>query len=229
MKLDTKGINRYMKNSNKIIVAPSILAANFLKLGEEIKRVEEAGARYLHIDVMDGHFVPNISFGLPILESIKGNTEMTLDVHLMILRPSLYIEAFLNAGADIVNFHIEVEEDIKQNLRKIGKEKAGLTIKPKTRVEELFGFAENISLALIMTVEPGFGGQKFMPEMLPKIETLANYREKNNLKFDIQVDGGINLQNAKDVVNAGANVIVAGNSIFNAMDTHETIHQFLSL
>ena len=224
-----KGINRYMKNSNKIILAPSILAANFLKLGEEIKKVEKAGAKYLHIDVMDGHFVPNISFGLPILESIKGSTEMILDVHLMIAHPSLYIEAFLNSGADIINFHIEVEEDIKQNLRKIGKEKAGLTIKPKTRVEELFDFAENISLALIMTVEPGFGGQKFMPEMLPKIELLANHREKNNLKFDIQVDGGINLQNAKDVVNAGANVIVAGSSIFNAEDIHETISKFLNL
>ena len=241
MKLDMKGINLYMKNlnenyeknseknSNKIIVAPSILAANFLELGEEIKRVEKAGATYLHIDVMDGHFVPNISFGLPILNSIRGNTEMVLDVHLMIEKPSLYIEEFLNAGANILNFHVEVEEDIRQNLRKIGREKAGLTIKPKTKVEAFFPFIENINLALIMTVEPGFGGQKFMPEMLPKIELLANYRERNNLKFDIQVDGGINLTNARDVVNAGANIIVAGSSIFGSSDIKQAVNEFLSL
>ncbi|MCL1925330.1 MAG: ribulose-phosphate 3-epimerase [Defluviitaleaceae bacterium] len=225
-----------MKEDTNIILAPSILATNFLNLGSQIKEVEKAGAKYLHIDVMDGHFVPNISFGLPILESIKSgkfstngdNIEMILDVHLMISNPSLYIEKFLQAGADIINFHIEVDENITSNLRKIGvREKAALTIKPKTEVETLFPYLEEISMALIMTVEPGFGGQKFMPEMLLKIERLANYREKNNLKFNIQVDGGITLENFKDVVNAGANIIVAGSSIFGANNITEAVHKFL--
>ena len=214
----------------KTIIAPSILAANFLKLGDEIEKVEKAGAEYLHIDVMDGHFVPNISFGLPILQSIKGNTSMVLDVHLMISKPSLYIGQFLEAGADIVNFHVEVEEDIKKNLNLIGdKNKSALTIKPNTEIDTLFPFLGEIKMALIMTVEPGFGGQKFMPSQLYKIENLANYREKNNLKFDIQVDGGITESTASDVINAGANVLVAGSSIFNSEDVEGSIQNFKSI
>lgn len=199
-------------------VAPSILAADFTKLKEEIESVQSAD--YLHFDVMDGMFVENISFGFPVLQSARKVTDMTLDVHLMIQSPARYVARFVKAGGDIITFHVEAETE--ENIRKaieeihtLGK-KAGLTMRPETPADAILPYIDTLDLILVMTVEPGYGGQKFMSDMLKKVTYLRDIVEKKNLKCEIEVDGGINLETAKQCVEAGANVLVAGEDIFTA-------------
>ena len=201
-------------------VAPSILAADFTRLGDEIKSVRSAD--YLHFDVMDGVFVPNISIGLPVLESVRPITDMTLDVHLMITSPSRYAARFAQAGADIVVFHIEAETP-ENTRRAIGEihglgKRAGLSIKPGTPAEALLPYIGSLDIVLVMTVEPGFGGQEFMAEMLPKISLLRGAINRRSLNCELEVDGGINPETAKLCVRAGANVLVAGSDIFKEPD-----------
>ena len=201
-------------------IAPSILSADFTKLGQDIDSIKTAD--YLHFDVMDGIFVPNISIGIPVLESVRKYTDMVLDVHLMITEPVRYVERFADAGADIVVFHIEADtpENISLAIEKVkakGK-KVGISIKPKTPAEELIPYMKDIDLALVMTVEPGFGGQKFMADMMPKVELLRKYIDENGLDCELEVDGGVNPETAAVCRNAGANVLVAGSDVFKAAD-----------
>jgi len=200
---------------NKILIAPSILSADFSELGEEVKDVERAGADWIHVDVMDGHFVPNITIGPLVVKSIRPVTKLPMDVHLMIKEPEKYIESFVKAGADIITFHIESEGDPKEIIRliKYFKKRVGVSIKPKTDVKSIMPILQMVDMVLVMTVEPGFGGQGFMPDCLPKIEEVRKIFRK-----DIEVDGGINELSAKDVIAKGANVIVAGTSVFGTKD-----------
>ena len=197
-------------------IAPSILSADFTKLGDDINSV--VSADYLHFDVMDGVFVPNISIGLPVLKSVRKNTDMTLDVHLMITSPARYTARFAKTGADIVVFHVEAEtpENIRSaidEIHKLGK-KAGLSVKPGTPAEEIMPYIDTLDIVLVMTVEPGFGGQEFMTDMLPKISQLRRVIESRELSCELEVDGGINPETAKLCVEAGADVLVAGSDIF---------------
>ncbi len=207
-----------------IIVSPSILSADFANLERDIKKVETNGADWLHIDVMDGHFVPNITIGIPVVKSIKAVTHLPLDVHLMIENPKKYIDDFANAGADIITFHYEAveKENIKDLISKIKshKIKAGLSIKPKTTPEEIITYLNDLDLILVMTVEPGFGGQKFMPDCAEKIKVIKNYAPDNLI---IQVDGGINAETSKICTQYGATSLVAGNYIYNATNLKEAI------
>lgn len=200
----------------KIILAPSILAADLNVLGEQIKETERAGAEYLHFDVMDGVFVPSISFGMPVLESICNTTKQVKDVHLMITEPIRYIEAFAKAGADIITVHFEACEDIHATINKIKAcgIKVGVSIKPATPVSVLEPLLEQIDMALVMTVNPGFGGQKYIPESLDKIRELKYMIDEKQLDVDIQVDGGLYMSNVRESIDAGANVIVAGSAVF---------------
>lgn len=205
-----------------IKIAPSILSADFARLGAEVEDIRIGGADYVHFDVMDGCFVPNISIGIPVLKSLRKATELFIDVHLMIREPVRYAEAFCKAGADLVNFHVEAdsEENIAAAIeiaRKLGK-KTGVTVKPNTPAEAVLPFLPAVDLILVMTVEPGFGGQHFMPNMLPKIETIRGYIEKNNSGCELEVDGGIDPETAPLVKRAGANVLVAGSAVFNRPD-----------
>ena len=205
-----------------IKIAPSILSADFASLGAEVEDIRIGGADYVHFDVMDGCFVPNISIGIPVLKSLRKATELFIDVHLMIREPVRYAEAFCRAGADLVNFHVEAdsEENIAAAIeiaRKLGK-KTGVTVKPNTPAEAVLPFLPAVDLILVMTVEPGFGGQHFMPNMLPKIETIRGYIEKNNSDCELEVDGGIDPETAPLVKRAGANVLVAGSAVFNRPD-----------
>ena len=206
-------------------ISASILAADFAKLGEELTRTEQSGADMLHFDVMDGVFVPNISFGLPVLHSIRSHTNLYFDTHLMITDPLRYIDAFADAGADGITVHLESQSDPAACLKAIhakGKQ-AGLSIRPKTPVEALFPYLHETDLVLVMTVEPGFGGQSFMPDMLSKITELRQYAAREKLSFDIEVDGGINPATAGLCVAAGANVLVAGSNLYGAADMGQAV------
>ena len=214
----------------KNILAPSILSADFKILGEQLKLTEEAGAEYIHFDVMDGMFVPSISFGMPVLASIKGATTQTLDVHLMVTEPIRYVEEFVKAGADIVTVHYEACEDLQATIDKIhaAGAKVGISIKPKTPVDVLLPYLDQAEMFLIMSVEPGFGGQAFIPESLDKIRELKAMIDTEGLCVDIQVDGGIYTHNVEEVIEAGANVIVAGSAIFKG-DTANNTKEMLEI
>jgi len=208
--------------NKKVLIAPSILSADFSKLGQDIKDIEKAGADWVHIDVMDGHFVPNITMGPVVVKSIRPVTKLPLDVHLMIKEPEKYVESFVKAGADIITFHIETEEDPREVIKliKYFKKKAGISVKPKTEIKKLEGILPMLDMVLVMTVEPGFGGQEFMPECVKKIEEIRKIFSK-----DIEVDGGINEANAPEVLKAGANILVAGTSVFGKKDYAEAIRK----
>lgn len=197
-------------------LAPSILAADFWRLGEQIQEAENAGAQYLHIDVMDGVFVPSVSFGMPVIQTIRKHTDIFFDVHLMIEKPERYLQEFAACGADLINFHLEATEDVRgtiAGIRSLGK-KAGITIKPATPVDALDSYLELVDMVLVMTVEPGFGGQKLMSGCLDKVRELRSMAVKRGLDIDIEVDGGITADNVELALQAGANVIVAGSAVF---------------
>ena len=206
------------------ILAPSILAADFKVLGQEIKKTEANGAAYLHFDVMDGMFVPSISFGMPVLASIHDATGQTMDVHLMVQEPIRYIEDFRKAGANLLTVHLEACEDVDATLGKIREcgLKTGLSICPETPAEKIEHLLAEIDMLLVMSVHPGFGGQKFIPESLDKIRRIRKMIEEQKLNVDIQVDGGIYLSNVREVLHAGANVIVAGSAVFNGNPAENT-------
>lgn len=215
--------------NNRIIISPSILSADFVNLERDIKKVEEAGTDWIHVDVMDGHFVPNITIGIPVVKAIKRIARVPLDVHLMIENPDKYVVAFAKAGADIITFHYEATEEnttnVIQLIKSCGK-KVGLSIKPKTSQERLYPYLNDIDMALIMTVEPGFGGQEFMHHCAMKIPKI---REKVEDKFIIQVDGGINNITSKVCTSLGANSLVAGSYIYGSSDINQAIRSLKNI
>lgn len=204
--------------NGKIIIAPSILSADLWKLGEEVQTVREAGADWIHVDIMDGHFVPNLSFGPSVVKSLKGRAQLPLDVHLMVQRPSRFIESFARAGADLLTVHIEAADDINEVLLAIKKlgVRTGLSVKPDTDPARIAPFLPQLDLVLVMTVQPGFGGQGFLPNSPAQIKTVRNLIKQSGRSVYLEVDGGINAQTAREAAQAGANVFVAGNAIFAA-------------
>ena len=202
----------------KIQISPSILSANFNELGNEIKKLEVCGADMVHVDVMDGHFVPNLTIGPPVIKAIKKKSSIPFDVHLMISPVHKYIEAYANAGADIITIHPEATDDLNASILKIKElnKKVGVSLNPETKIEIILDLLEKIDLVLIMSVNPGFGGQKFMPEVLTKVKDLKKIRDEKDLKFDIEIDGGINFDNFKSAIEAGANILVSGTTIFKS-------------
>ena len=200
----------------KIQISPSILSADFSQLGNEIKRLEEGGADMIHVDVMDGHFVPNLTMGPPIIKNLRKYTKLPFDVHLMISPVHNYIQDYAEAGADIITIHPEATENLEQSIKHIKNlnKKVGVSLNPKTKVNLITGLLSEIDLVLIMSVNPGFGGQKFMPEVLEKIRELKKIKDQKNLDFDIEIDGGINFDNNKLAIEAGANILVSGTTIF---------------
>jgi len=202
----------------KIQISPSILSADFTQLGNEIKRLEEGGADLIHVDVMDGHFVPNLTIGPPVIKALKKNCSIKFDVHLMISPVHKYIEIYSEAGADIITIHPEATEDLSASILKIKelKKKVGISLNPETKVSVIKDYLDEIDLILIMSVNPGFGGQKFMPEVLDKIKELKTIQKERNIDFDIEVDGGINFENSRTIIKAGANILVSGTTIFKS-------------
>ena len=202
----------------KIQISPSILSADFSELGNEIKRLEKGGADMIHVDVMDGHFVPNLTIGPPVIKALKKNSKILFDVHLMISPVHKYIEDYSNAGADIITIHPESTDNLKSSILKIKElnKKAGVSLNPETNIDVILSELDKIDLILIMSVNPGFGGQKFMPEVLTKIKELKKIRNERNLDFDIEIDGGINFENSKKAIEAGANILVSGTTVFKS-------------
>ncbi len=211
-------------------LSPSILSADFAHLGEDIENTKLGGAKYLHYDVMDGMFVPSISFGMPVLESVRKITDLVLDVHLMIVDPDRYIDEFVRCGADIITVHYEACKDLKQTIQKILDKgvKAGVSIKPKTPISVLTDVLEQVDMILLMTVEPGFGGQAYIPESTQKIQDLRRILTERGLETDIEVDGGIKKNNVQVVLDAGANVIVAGSAVY-AGDVAQNVRDFMEI
>ena len=204
----------------KIQISPSILSADFSQLGSEIKKLEEGGADLIHVDVMDGHFVPNLTIGPPVIRNLRKFTKLPFDVHLMISPVHEYIENYADAGADIITIHPEATENLKESInliKKLGK-KVGVSLNPKTEIKTLIDEIDNIDLVLVMSVNPGFGGQKFMPEVIDKIKELKKIKDKSQYHFDIEVDGGINFSNSKMVLEAGADILVSGTTVFKEND-----------
>jgi ribulose-phosphate 3-epimerase len=202
----------------KIQISPSILSADFSQLGAEIKRLEDGGADMIHVDVMDGHFVPNLTIGPPVIKALKKHCSLQFDVHLMISPVHEYIEAYANAGADIITIHPEATNNLKETIFKIRDldKKVGVSLNPDSKIDLIKNLLDQIDLVLIMSVNPGFGGQKFMPEVLEKIKELKKIQSEKNINFDIEIDGGINFENCKAAIEAGANILVSGTTVFKS-------------
>lgn len=214
-----------------IKISPSILSCDYSKMGEEFENMKKCGADWLHIDVMDGHFVPNITLGAPIVKCMRKCSDLVFDVHLMISDPKKYIPDFVKAGADVITFHIESESPVEETIDLIRESGciASLSVKPGTPVEEVFPYLDKLGMVLVMTVEPGFGGQSFMADMMPKVKKLREEINRRGLECDIQVDGGVSLKTVEVCAEAGANVLVAGSAIFGSEDPKETITQLKTL
>ena len=204
----------------KIKISPSILSADFSQLGNEIKRLEKGGADMIHVDVMDGHFVPNLTIGPPVIKALRKHCSLKFDVHLMISPVQNYIKAYADAGADIITIHPEATKNLEESIKTIKnlKKKVGVSLNPKSKIELITQFLDQIDLVLIMSVNPGFGGQKFMPEVLNKIKDLKKIRDQKKMDCDIEIDGGINFDNCKSAIDAGANILVSGTTVFKSND-----------
>ncbi|MGN0407941.1 MAG: ribulose-phosphate 3-epimerase [Bacteroides sp.] len=206
------------------ILSPSILSADFCRLGEEISEVVQAGAQYIHVDVMDGIFVPSISYGMPVIKSIRKATNAVFDVHLMVTEPGRYIKEFVESGADIITVHVEACRDTAETIRDIKNAgvKAAVAINPETPVEKVMPYLDDVDMVLVMSVHPGFGGQKFIPDVLDKVRIIRNYFNENKMNTDIEIDGGINFDNAGQALDAGVNILVAGSSVYRGNPAENT-------
>ena len=202
----------------KIQISPSILSADFSQLGNEIKRLEEGGADMIHVDVMDGHFVPNLTIGPPVIKALRKQCSIQFDVHLMISPVHKYIEAYSNAGADIITIHPEATDNLRESILKIKNlnKKVGVSLNPESKIDLIINYLDKIDLVLVMSVNPGFGGQKFMPEVLDKVKQLKKIQSEKNMNFDIEIDGGINFDNCQSAIEAGANILVSGTTVFKS-------------